>query len=272
MKKTLFTILVIVLLLTVYVMADDSTACQTKNKEGEDIDLSKLSEADVELKQDTFTYYIGVCKNSEFKCKDVEGKPKVPDSIVTQLDSRDTNGGLCYPCANTYNAATNNVQLDQTTDQAYIDTTGQLYDGAMRKSRLDFVCDEKAEEPTGTVSEKQNPGSGSDFTITIKSKYACPGFSEPFNFFNSILGVGGILIIIIIVAIPIFFVVGILIMKFALKKEGLEIIPLWFILKDLPFLFKDGVALVFVDLFYKGIILRIKNKGGSPSAAGYEEA
>jgi len=40
-----------------------------------------------------------------------------------------------------------------------------------------------------------------------------------------------------------YFIIGIIVCKFALKKTGIEIIPNVYLWKDLPFLIKDGILL-----------------------------
>ncbi len=59
------------------------------------------------------------------------------------------------------------------------------------------------------------------------------------------VGIGGLLLILLAVAIILYFIIGILFMKFKMKAEGINIIPNVNFWKAIPFLFIDGIKLMF---------------------------
>ena len=112
---------------------------------------------------------------------------------------------------------------------------------------IDLNCNRDVSPDSKTinfVSEDVSPGS-IVYRFSLTTPYACPGYAGGGGS-NSFWawGIGATVLTIASVFLVLYFVIGALVMKFALKKTGIEIIPNVHFWKDLPFLLKDGVLLV----------------------------
>ncbi|KAL0480980.1 cation-dependent mannose-6-phosphate receptor [Acrasis kona] len=155
-------------------------------------------------------------------------------------------GESCYPVAGTGN----NYKI--TEESSGLKLTADEYEdvGYYRTLVVVAICDEKAKEPKlKFVSEQETQSSHYEYTFELSTEYACAGragASKPIGE----LGVGGLIMILFLAAIALYFIIGALLLKFKFKKEGQEIIPNVEFWKDLPFLIKDG-PMLFVDLIKK---------------------
>ncbi|KAH7827698.1 uncharacterized protein MONOS_4047 [Monocercomonoides exilis] len=96
--------------------------------------------------------------------------------------------------------------------------------------------------------------SGSSYTVTFLSEHGCAIKSkddpknDPKNSKKG-LSFGSVMLIIFSVLLFLYFAAGIPIWKFALKKEGIEIIPFVGFWKMLPGLVVDGIKFIFSPCF-----------------------
>lgn len=95
------------------------------------------------------------------------------------------------------------------------------------------------------------------YRFSMATPYACPGYGQSSGSFFR-WGVGATLLTIFCVGVFLYFVIGALVMRFAFKKEGIEIIPNVFFWKDLPRLVWEGILFI-ADLF-KLLIAKISSK------------
>jgi len=114
---------------------------------------------------------------------------------------------------------------------------------------VDLNCNRDVSPDSKTiafVAEDVKPGQIT-YRFSLTTPYACPGYGDggsgSSNSFWA-LGIGATVLTIGAVFTVLYFVIGALVMKFALKKTGIEIIPNVYFWKELPFLLKDGVMLI----------------------------
>jgi hypothetical protein len=177
------------------------------------------------------------------------------------------DGKLCYKLAGAGDAGLQITVKDPSLDMpkgGLSVASSPVTDGGYTRSyEVTIKCDPSAtSSPTmGWGSEEKPTADSSIYHFTMSSYAACAG-AKPTpsgrhcGVFGCFLGYSGFFMILIGVAIVLYFVIGTIIGKFVQKKEGLEIIPQFALWKDIPFLLKDG-AMFFVDLFRS-----VTNKGG----------
>lgn len=130
-------------------------------------------------------------------------------------------------------------------------TKGETTDpmgGKVRQTGITIKCDEKATGTTPNVEfvREQDDTSVIEYFFEATSQYGCPvKGSGPSNGGKPLgeLGVLGLFMILGFVGFLAYFIIGLLVCKFALKKTGMEIIPNVYFWMDFPFLLKDGLML-----------------------------
>jgi len=127
-------------------------------------------------------------------------------------------------------------------------------DSKIRESQIAVKCNPSATTtPSIDFVREDNTGAVIEYFFSTTSASGCPvrGSSPSGNNYPlGGLGVMGLLMILGFAAFIAYFIIGMIVCKFALKKTGIEIIPNVHFWKDLPFLLKDGVMLP-VDLIMK---------------------
>ncbi|XP_053374578.1 uncharacterized protein LOC123530760 [Mercenaria mercenaria] len=118
-------------------------------------------------------------------------------------------------------------------------TSGTIKD--LRLSEIILKCDQSACDPEITADGQQDQGF---FQMTLTTVCACPdgcSSSGPKSCGSSGgISVGTILCILVLSIVVLYFVVGTVIMKFVLKKEGIEVIPNVVLWRSVPVLIKTG--------------------------------
>lgn len=140
----------------------------------------------------------------------------------------------------------------------YDDDSGNLIAGYtsgditnLRLSEIILKCDQSACDPEISADGQQNAGF---FQMTLTSVCACPNgcsASGPKNC-SSGISVGTILCILAVSVLFLYFVVGVVFMKFVKKKEGAEIVPNIIFWKSLPVLVKSGGVFIVSKFQRKG--------------------
>jgi hypothetical protein len=135
----------------------------------------------------------------------------------------------CFPMTDKGSSDVTAALIDSNDPTKGVTLTYALYtfDGWGRITVIAVTCDPKADSATFTFDSETVDGSVSTYHFKMSSKYACPGAAPAPS--NNLplgqLGVGGLIIILLFVFLALYFIIGALVCKFALKKEGKEIIP-----------------------------------------------
>jgi len=130
-----------------------------------------------------------------------------------------------------------------------------------RNTTIDFFCD-PTQDPGQLVGASNPESPAHSYHLEWRTKYACAVAPPPDNGGGDDKGgisVGWILIIIFFGVLVLYFAIGALVCKFALKKEGIEIIPNHGFWLALPGLVKDG------NLFVVRKAMGLCNRGGGYS-------
>ncbi|XP_031571459.1 uncharacterized protein LOC116305648 [Actinia tenebrosa] len=117
------------------------------------------------------------------------------------------------------------------------------YEDHGRKLQVTLKCDATEKGSFGDGISESGVGEESKYTGTFTSKCSCAGkCSYSSSYFSSGHGpsVGSILLIIFFSLLVMYFVLGIVVNKYAIHKEGSDVIPNRSFWSDLPFLIKDG--------------------------------
>nr|CAG4717244.1 unnamed protein product [Naegleria fowleri] len=170
----------------------------------------------------------------------------------------------CYPIGNKGNPKVAPLSPTDETKGVKITHDAFTYQNARRELVINLKCDQNAATTTFTF-DGETTGAVSTYTFTGSSKYACIGAGPGPNPDNPSdepimgqYGIGGLLLTLLLVGFILYFIIGALVLKFAMKKSGTEIIPQFAFWKDLPFLLLDGILLP-VDLI-KGCMGKGKYK------------
>jgi hypothetical protein len=194
-----------------------------------------------------WNYYINICALAK-SFPDVSACPAAYQSKGYQVG---VDQSSCFPMTDN---GSNDISLSlidssNASKGAVLKYASFTYDNYARVTEITALCNPDSTTSVLQYKDEQYTPGGSLYTFTITSKYACPGATSSSMPLGQ-LGVGGLLIIILFSLLVLYFIVGALVSKFYLKKEGKEIIPHVYFWMDLPFLIKDG-PLLFVDLIKK---------------------
>lgn len=212
---------------------DPDSLCKCKFDDGGELDLTSLGNSDntprfkdVLSKGEGNYYSYNPCNPfQEKECKDAAACILNPDK------SQSITIGDAEKAAFNYDDDTGNVIIGYTS--------GAIKD--LRLTEVLLVCDESACEPEISADGQQDQGY---FQLTLKTVCACPdgcSASGPKNCGDNGISGGTIICIIAISVLIMYFVIGILTMKFVKRKEGIEIIPNVTFWRTLPVLIKGGV-------------------------------
>ncbi|KAG2373256.1 hypothetical protein C9374_012359 [Naegleria lovaniensis] len=222
-------------------------ACTYSTTNGKTIDVSGADkQGGYTVTGQGWDYYFNVC---ELPVTAPSGKCSFTPTPQAYQYSASWND--CYPIGNKGSpkivplVPTDETQGVKITHEAY------TYQSARRELVIKLKCDATATTTTFTF-EGEATGAISTYTFSGSSKYACvgagpgptPGGDEPIL---GQYGIGGLLLTLLLVGFILYFIIGALVLKFAMKKSGTEIIPQFGFWKDLPFLLLDGIMLP-VDL------------------------
>ncbi|XP_065907360.1 uncharacterized protein [Dysidea avara] len=186
------------------------------------------------------------------------------DKIPSGVDSYKYSYNPCYPF--TADSNCNNVAMCQHVDETtsyslgtqesaqFVDDTATglkiTYSGGTddRMSEVTLKCDQTATKSELKFDE-ESPQKTYKFTMT--SKCNCPGSCSSSSGGNyksegSDPGIVGIVLLsVLVIAIVVYFVVGMIIMRVKFDRTGSDIIPNKTFWMSLPFLVKDGVVFTF---------------------------
>ncbi|KAL0483658.1 cation-dependent mannose-6-phosphate receptor [Acrasis kona] len=141
------------------------------------------------------------------------------------------------------------------------------YDGHDSTLIFKLTCDEKLsdeiDEENMKVEKDYKGYPNFDVIITASTKGVCPRAGSSGKPIGE-LGVGGLLVVLLLAALVLYFIIGALVLKFKFQKTGVEIIPQVDFWKDVPFLIKDGCLFI-----YEGIMMLVNKIRGKP-ATPYE--
>ncbi|XP_065052622.1 cation-dependent mannose-6-phosphate receptor-like [Rhopilema esculentum] len=112
---------------------------------------------------------------------------------------------------------------------------------AVRKTVVTLKCDDKVKEDKLSDFAELTKDS---YTATLTSRYACPVKNSSSSKRHGI-STGTVLCILLLVAVVIYLALGIVINKYARKKEGKELVPNASFWADFPSLVKDGCVFSF---------------------------
>lgn len=208
---------------------------------------------------------VNICKPLTTKCKEIKDVPALwlfynDPSNCNRVSSSLTNGNdveiAWQDAANTEKGVVLKYNNGAKFEQ----------DGTELNSRMEIKldCDKDAPSDVRPSLDSNDVVSGTMvYKLSMKSKFACPdpAISGPRGGGGGAyagtypLGAGGIILIILFAFFIIYIIVGMLVMKFKFQATGIEIIPNVHFWKELPFLFKDGILLIWDG------ILKITKKG-----------
>lgn len=122
------------------------------------------------------------------------------------------------------------VSKDDITQGVTLTYATYNYGNYDRTTVITALCDEKATTTTLTFKNEDYVTGHSTYHFDLKGPGACPGAapapSPSGNMPLGQLGVGGLIIILLLSFLVLYFIIGALVLKFGLKKEGFrEIIP-----------------------------------------------
>ncbi|XP_062514442.1 uncharacterized protein LOC134190045 [Corticium candelabrum] len=201
----------------------------------------------------TYDYYY-----SYWPCYDGSVENVACNAAVIQADDL-SYPTWCYSCGT---AATNDFGTD-SNGNVYIQYNGGD-DG--RSSKVVLQCSPNDEGTLNALGEQVPESKEYDFTFS--SKYACPlspGAPPPDkpNGSSSVsvsVSPGTIMCIIFIIVLTVYFVGGVLLMKFYKGAEGRELVPNYHLWAAIPGLIKDGVKF-FIGLFPCGGNVTVSSAG-----------
>jgi hypothetical protein len=182
--------------------------------------------------EQTYNYYVNICKAvSNYPHADVcAGKADGSKGYQISAD-----GQNCYPMsdkgeADITAALTSPTDITQGVTLTYATFTSDNY---QRTTIFNIMCDAKATTATFKFNREDWETGKSTYHFDVTSSGACPG-SPPApgpapgpsnNMPLGQLGVGGLIVILLFSFLVLYFIIGALVLKFGLKKEGKEIIP-----------------------------------------------
>jgi len=222
---------VLLLLLAIALGQDQSDFCSfTDPATGDSYDLRGLrnetKDWTYEMKEgfQDAKYYINFCRPTFFVC----GDPPAPGVAGLCKDE----SGFQEPIGTFLGTTAQALTTEKGVVYQY--ATGQDWYHEAATSKIEILCD-PAEEGLGIISVVNS--NGKSYVIQAKSKWACPIGDDDG------LSLGWILIITMVVALFVYIVGGVLVNKFALKKEtSIELLPHLDMWKAAPGLIKDGVV------------------------------
>ncbi|KAG2373243.1 hypothetical protein C9374_012346 [Naegleria lovaniensis] len=250
MRRVVIATILGFLAFTLLMVNSIEAACTYKTTNGKTIDVTSVDKQggyNIITGQD-WDYYFNVC---ELPVTSPSGKCSfTPTPQAYQYSSKWND---CYPIGTKGSpkivplVPTDETQGVKITHEAY------AYGTSKRELVIKLKCDQNAASTTFTF-DGETTGAISTYTVSGSSKYACvdtaPG-PDPNNPSDEPImgqyGIGGLLLTLLLVGFILYFIIGALVLKFAMKKSGTEIIPQFGFWKDLPFLLLDGIMLP-VDL------------------------
>jgi len=220
-----------------------------------------------EAKSDNDRYIVQICNN-------LKGTQNCPGKQSMAI-KRQASGSDCITLSDTVTQGSIRTSMLNPTDPKgglKITYDNTKVEGYTNKAEIHVLCDPTASTAQGFrfVQENQMPSAATSvFVFEYTSKCACPNLCDntpnppspggptgrKCGALGCVYGWGGLILTLSAVALILYFVIGFVICKFKLQKEGIEMIPNVRFWIDIPFLLKDGVMLI-VDLFRK-----ITNKG-----------
>ncbi|XP_077979000.1 uncharacterized protein LOC144434423 [Glandiceps talaboti] len=117
---------------------------------------------------------------------------------------------------------------------------GQILPMVERTSKVRLICGSPGSADSLTIYGESGPGT-TLYNFDLSSPHCCPKDAPSGGDTSSGISIGTILLIVVIVLVTVYFVGGILFLKFVKNEEGSDVIPnknFWVVL---PGLIKDGI-------------------------------
>lgn len=194
--------------------------CSCKTSKGT-VDLSK-SKNEFAIQDNSYNY--------KFKPCGIVNECKVPGSTDTATVCQIPNGtsqGFDLGDSNTAtfsgNPETNNLVLKYTT--------------SVRQTQINIFC--ARNEEGKLVSVKENPITY--YTFELQTRHACIGPEPEPQPPSHKISLGSVLLIIFFVVLGVYFIAGMVFLKFVRGAQGTEMIPNYDFWTSLPGYIKDGV-------------------------------
>jgi uncharacterized protein with PQ loop repeat len=197
---------------------------------------------------DDYVYKINFCKET-LSCPNYEQKFTI---IQTSKD-----GNMCFPLGKLEGSKIGPIVNDDV-DSGLLLQYGDAEDddGIIRNTELFLKCDNQTDDIK--ITFLQEWALVYSFEFYHKAFCNLEETSEKTRIIPG-LGIGGLLLILAVVGLLLYFIIGILVKKFKFGASGRDVIPQVEFWLDLPILVKDGI--VFIGSCMKEVFEKIFRRG-----------